>query len=75
MVKRYCEGYPRISPNIFTHNTAIDSHTYGGRVVEAEDMLLSMTENYHSLVLWSMDGSGGQPHHAEESANCNGNVD
>ena len=52
------EGYPRVRPNFFrTYNAVIDSHTYGQSVAEAEDMLLSMVDNYRSSVSLSIDGT------------------
>ena len=42
-------------PNIRTYNAVIDSHAYGGRVAEAEDMLLSMVDNYRSSASRSME--------------------
>lgn len=56
MQERDRDGYPRVKPNIRTYNAVIDSHAYNGRVAEAEDMLLSMVDNYQSSVERSMDG-------------------
>lgn len=56
MQERDREGFPRVRPNIRTFNAVIDSHAYNGRVAEAEDMLLSMVDNYESSMDRSMDG-------------------
>jgi len=56
MQERHENGYPRVKPNIRTFNAVIDSHAYNGRVAEAEDMLLSMVDNYESSAARSMDG-------------------
>lgn len=56
MQQRDEAGFPRVRPNIRTFNAVIDSHAYNGRVAEAEDMLLSMVDNYESSAARSMDG-------------------
>ena len=56
MQQRDKAGFPRVRPNIRTFNAVIDSHAYNGRVAEAEDMLLSMVDNYESSAARSMDG-------------------
>jgi pentatricopeptide repeat protein len=56
MHERHKDGYPRVRPNIRTYNAVIDSHAYNGRIAEAEDMLLSMVDNYESSAARSMDG-------------------
>ena len=56
MQERDEAGFPRVQPNIRTFNAVIDSHAYNGRVAEAEDMLLSMVDNYESSAARSMDG-------------------
>eukprot|EP00984_Skeletonema_dohrnii_P015369 scaffold6625_cov117-Skeletonema_dohrnii-CCMP3373.AAC.6 len=56
MQQRDLSGFPRVRPNIRTFNAVIDSHAYNGRVAEAEDMLLSMVDNYESSAARSMDG-------------------
>ena len=56
MQQRDKAGFLRVRPNIRTFNAVIDSHAYNGRVAEAEDMLLSMVDNYESSAARSMDG-------------------
>lgn len=56
MHQRDKAGFQRVRPNIRTYNAVIDSHAYNGRVAEAEDMLLSMVDNYESSAERAMDG-------------------
>lgn len=56
MQERDREGFPRVRPNIRTFNAVIDSYAYNDRVAEAEDLLLSMIDNYESSAARSMDG-------------------
>ena len=56
MQQRDRDGYPRVRPNIRTFNAIIDSYAYNDRVAEAEDLLLSMIDNYESSAARSMDG-------------------
>ena len=48
MHERDRAGYDRVRPNIRTYNAVIDAHAHNGRIEEAEDMLISMTDAYES---------------------------